>query len=541
MKKCISFFIIFCIFYKANSCFSQLSTTNLPIIKITTSSTIINEPKVAGKMEIFNSPNQVNNITDVPTNTYNIGIELRGSTSQDLSDKKPFGIETRNEKGENLNVSILGLPADNDWVLIAPFSDKSLIRDHLSYTFSRAMNRYASRTRFVEVIVNGNYHGVCFLGEKIKQGKGRVDIAKLKDSDISGDDLTGGYILKIDKTTGSKSRGWSSNYFSSAGKAYFQVDYPKLEDIKEAQFNYIQKTVNDFEARLSGNDFKDLEKGYSKVIDIDSFIDFFLINEITRNVDGYRLSTYFNKDKDSNGGKIKMGPAWDFNLGFGNANYCDGWKPTGWAYKFNDVCPADGAGGVPFWWNRLLQDNNFQTKLKTRWVELRKGALSNEKINFQIDSATNLLKDAQVRNFQRWNIMGRYIWPNYHFQGDYNQEISWTKDWLRARLAFMDDSELLNPNVLADEAPILDENLPLISPNPVVNESKISFEIDKKQFIEASIKDFRGKTVKIITQQILEKGNHEFVFNRNNLPVGVYFFSLEKNHKSANYQKIIVN
>jgi hypothetical protein len=541
MKKCIPFLIIFCVFFKTNSGFSQLSTTNLPIIRITTNSTILDEPKVPGKMEIFNSPGQINSITNTPNFTYNIGIELRGSTSMQLSDKKPFGIETRNEKGENLNVSLLGMPADNDWVLIAPYSDKSLIRDHLSYTFSRAMNRYASRTRFVEVIVNGNYHGVCFLGEKIKQGKDRVNIAKLKDSDISGDDLTGGYILKIDKTTGSKSRGWSSNYFSSINKVYFQVDYPKLDDIKDQQFNYIQKIVNDFEARLSGADYKDLEKGYSKVIDIDSFIDFFLINELTRNVDGYRLSTYFFKDKDSNGGKIKMGPAWDFNLAFGNANYCDGWKFTGWAYKFNEVCPSDGAGGVPFWWNRLISDGNFQTKLKTRWVELRKGALTNEKINFQIDSATTLLKDAQVRNFQRWNIMGRYIWPNYHFLGDYDQEISWTKDWIRQRLAFMDESELLNPNVLADEGPILAEEKLLIYPNPVINESKIRFEIQKKQFVYASLKDFRGKTVKIITQKVLEKGNHEFVFDRNNLPAGMYFFSIEKDHKSANYQKIIVN
>lgn len=523
-----------------NKTLAQLSQSNLPIIIIKTTTGILNEPKVPGTIEIIDQPTGLNAVTDKPVVKYNIGIEYRGSTSFDLSAKKPYGFETRNEKGENLNVSLLGLPAENDWVIIAPYSDKSLLRDHLTYTLARAMNRYASRTKYIELIVNGDYQGVCVLAEKIKQGKNRLDIANLKTTDITGDDLTGGYILKIDKTTGSPSRSWTSDYYTSINKLLFQIDYPKIENIKEAQFNYIKNFVTDFEKRLLSNDFKDLEKGYSKVIDIDSFIDFFIINEISRNVDGYRLSTFFHKDKDSKGGKLKMGPIWDFNLGYGNANYCDGWKHTGWAFKFGEVCPSDGFG-VPFWWNQLLKDNNFQIKLKARWVDLRKNALSNEKIMFQVDSVSNLLKDAQVRNFQKWSIMGKYIWPNYHYQGSYSDEITWTKNWIKDRLAWLDQSDLLNPNVLAEESAQMDMEKPLFYPNPVQKYADIHLFLSKKTDVKINLLDSQGAETRMIVNQVLEKGDYNFVFERNNLPAGLYFFQVEKNNQTTYYQKIILN
>ncbi len=540
MKKYLQLFILLINICSVNNVFGQVISTNLPIIKITTQSAILDEPKVGGNMEVIDNQNKINNIKDLPTAKYLIGVEYRGSTSQSLSLKKPLGIETRNEKGDNLNVGILGLPAENDWVMIAPYSDKSLMRDHLSYTFARAMNRYASRTRYVELILNGSYQGVYILGEKIKQGKNRVDIAKLKETDISGDDLTGGYILKIDKGTGSASRGWNSAYTSGSVTNRFQVEYPKIEVIKDVQFNYIRNIVNDFESRLQSSDFKDLEKGYDKVIDVNSFIDFFLLNELTRNVDGYRLSTYFFKDKDSKNKKLIMGPVWDFNLAFGNADYCDGWKTSGWAFKFNAICPTDGYT-VPFWWDKLLQDSNFQIKLKARWNALRNGALADEKIYGQVDSVKNVLKDAQVRNFQQWNIMGRYIWPNYHFTGNYTEEVDWTKNWIKDRIAWLDQSDLLNPKVLANESPDVDMEKPYMYPNPVLDKSKIHFYLTSKTFIKASIADISGKQINTIINQELAIGDYEFDFERKDMAAGIYFFLVEKNSKLAYIQKIIVN
>jgi CotH kinase protein len=528
------YFVVFSQFSKG-----QFIVSNLPILVIKTTQTIVDEPKVSATLEIFDKPGAINNLTDKATSKYFIGIELRGSTSKDLSPKKPFGIETRTEKGDNLNISLLGLPAENDWVLIAPYSDKTLIRDHISYKLSKQMGRYASNTKFVELVVNGEYLGVYFLGEKIKQGKNRVNIAKLKLEDNSGDDVTGGYIVKIDKTTGGPSKGWSSAYYSNTNnKVYFQVDYPKIEDITSQQFAYIQKYVNDFEARLSSSDFRDPEKGYQKVIDIDSFVDYFLLTELTRNVDGYRLSTYFYKDKDSKNGKITMGPAWDYNLAFGNADYCDGWKTFGWAYQFNQVCPTDGAGGVPFWWIRLLNDEKFQLKLKSRWKDLRSDVYSNEKIMSHIDSATTLLKEAQVRNFTKWPILNKYVWPNKYIGSNYIEEINYQKSWIKDRLAFMDQSSLLNSDILSLESPQIDAESLSILPNPIEQKTLVGFSIFKSEFVEVSVLDMMGRKRSTLLQQNLPIGNYEIPFVRNDLPSGNYIVSIQKSGRIASSKKI---
>jgi hypothetical protein len=540
MKKILLFFPYIFLLFSLKVAYGQAFESNLPILKITTSSAILNEPKVNGFIEIIDNKGKLNKSTDLSTFKYNIGIEYRGSTSQDLSPKKPFGIETRTEKGENLNVSLLGLPAENDWVIISPYSDKSLIRDHLSYEIARAMNRYANRTKFIELIVNGEYYGVCVLGEKIKQGKDRVNISKLKDTDISGDDLTGGYILKLDKTTGSKASNWTSAYNSPLRPHLFQIDYPKIEDIKPEQFNYIKKFINNFETTLQSADFRDPEKGYPKIIDTDSFVDYFLVNEITKNVDAYRLSTFFYKDKDSKNSKLIMGPAWDFNLAFGNANYCEGWLHNGWAYRFNDVCPNDPVGGVPFWWSRLLLDENFQLKLKSRWKGLRSTTLTDTNIFSKIDSSTTLLKDAQVRNFAKWQILGKYVWPNNFIAKTYIEEITHTKQWLKDRLNWMDNSALLNSNLLPTEALLVDIEKPNIFPNPIVNRANITFGISKNEFVKGQIIDNKGRKISTIISQELNIGEYKFEFERGNLPAGIYYFSLEKNNKPAYFQKIIL-
>ncbi len=539
--------LIFCLVVNSTiSLKAQLLESNLPILVFTSSTLVagdpnIEKPKVPGTIEIYDNPlGQTNKLTDKPAFKYTIGIEYRGSSSQYFP-KRSLGFETRNDKGENLNIKLLGMPVDNDWVLIAPYSDKSLIRDPLSYSLARKMGRYASRTKLVEIILNGDYYGVGFLGEKLKQGKERVNVSNLKNNENSGDAVTGGYIIKIDKNTGAPSKSWSSNFSAGLGKPYFQVEYPKLAEITSQQFNYIKNYVYEFEDRLFSSDFRDDEKGYKKLADIDSFVDYFLINEVTRNVDGYRLSTYFYKDKDSKNGKLTMGPAWDYNLAFGNADYCDGWKTTGWAYQFNDVCPQDGAGGVPFWWNRLLQDNKFQAKLKSRWKDLRTGVWSNSKILAEIDSSANLLKDAQKRNFQRWPILGKYVWPNKFIANNYTEEINFTREWLISRLAWMDDSYLLNADLLAEESPLLDTERLTVYPNPIARNTKISFGLLQTEQVEASIWDLTGKKLKTIVYQKLQKGSYEFPLQAENLSPGAYIISLEKDNKNASYQKIIVN
>jgi len=459
---------VFFTFFATMTAQVNFTTSNLPIITIQTNGAQIqDEPKIKADMGIiYNGPGVINKISDVP-NDYkgNIGIELRGSTSQSFP-KKPYGFETWDESGEDIDVKLLGMPKESDWTLNATYNDKTLMRDGLCYILAGAVMEYAPRVRYNELVINGQYRGVYLLVEKIKRDKNRVDIAKIETTDNQGDALTGGYIIKIDKETGSNSgAGWNSLYAPYSGawqKTYFQYEYPKADDISYEQRNYIRNHMNTVENSIAGQDFKDPLKGYRKYIDTQSLMDFIIINEISKNPDAYRLSTFFYKERDSDGGKIKFGPVWDFNLGFGNVDYCTQGNPEGLVLlNFNEVCPGDG-WVIHFWWKKFLQDETFYNDLKQRWKYLRANQFSNDRINFVIDSLSNMLGQAQVRNFQQWPVLGQYVWPNYFIGNTYAEEVSYLKNWVKNRLIYLDKVwEIKDSNVTEQE------NLPIsIMPNP---------------------------------------------------------------------------
>jgi hypothetical protein len=299
----------------------------------------------------------------------------------------------RDANGDGVEAPLLGMPKEEDWVLFAPYNDKSLLRDVLAYKLGRDQNRYAPRTRYCEVVLNGEYMGVYVLIEKIKRDKNRVDINKLDPVEITGDNLTGGYIIKIDKATGSGGDGWSSTFppplRGNDQLINFLYEVPKSEDIVPEQKQYIQQYVTDFETALASTTFTDPVNGYAKYMDAGSFIDYFIINEVSKNVDGYRISTFLHKKRDSDGGKIYMGPVWDYNLGFGNANYCTSGTTDGFVLEFNEVCPDDW-WLIPFWWKRLHEDPAYQAQLEARWTSLRGGPLSISTIHTYIDSVATV-------------------------------------------------------------------------------------------------------------------------------------------------------
>ena len=377
-----------------------------------------------------------------------IAIETRGSSSQTFP-KKSYAFETRDEQNEDLDVSLLGLPEEEDWVLYAPYSDKSLLRNRLIYDLSNDIGRYASRCVFVELSLNNVYKGVYVLMEKLKRDKNRIDINKLRDDEITGEDLTGGYIIKIDKTEGdhlgegySDENSFTSSYTplhsTSGQQIHFLYDYPDARDITIEQKNYISTYVSDFEDVLASADFQDEQNGYPAYIDVSSFVDFFLLNELSNNVDGYRLSTFMYKDKND---KLTLGPIWDFNLAFGNANYCGGGLPDVWAYRFNQRCPGD-FWQVPFWWERLLQDPAFVSAIKDRWNTLRLSSFSENAIIGYIDAYTLSLHEAEAihANFNAWNILGTWVWPNKFVGNTHHEEINYLKDWIRNRMSWMDNA-----------------------------------------------------------------------------------------------------
>lgn len=417
----------------------NFTSSNLPIVVINTlSQTIQDDPKITCDMGIIYNGTGIRNYMTDPFTDYNgkIGIEIRGSSSQ-MFPKKSYGVETRDALGFSNNVSLLGMPAENDWILYAPYTDKSLMRDVMVYQFGNDCGRYAPRTRFVELVINGEYMGVYVLEEKIKIDNGRVDIASLNPGDTLGDELTGGYILKIDKFTGGSDY-FMSTYLSPTGSQIpFLYHDPEGLELHPLQQNYIQGFIQDFEDALFGPSFNDPVTGYRGYIHVGSFIDYFLANEFSRNVDGYRLSTYFYKDKNSNDSLLHIGPLWDFNLALGNADYCDGGLTTGWAYEFDLVCGGDGYQ-IPRWWYRLLEDTVFVNELKCRYLDLRSGILSDTYLMNQIDSMANVLDESQQRNYLKWPILGMYVWPNNYVGNSFQEEIDYLKNWVIQRMTWLD-------------------------------------------------------------------------------------------------------
>lgn len=408
--------------------------SNLPIISINTyGEDIPDEPRIDAYMGIINNNSGTNNIND-PFNDYNgkITIEMRGNSSQE-QEKPPYRFETVDNNGENNNVKLLGLPEENDWILYAPWSDKSLLRNVLIYSLSNEMGRYAPRSKFVELYLNNEYRGVYVLMEKIKRDKNRVAISSLDPNSNFGDNLTGGYILKFDwAETGDNNGG----FFSLIDGMRYNYHYPKPDEISSEQENYIQSYINSYENIMNSNKYNS-EEGYSSFIDIGSFVDFIILQEISRNVDAYGLSTYIYKDKESINNKLTAGPIWDFNHGFGNCDYYKAWETVGWniSYTYNDMDQR------AFWWLKLWNDDNFQEMIKDRYKLLRESTLSTNNINTLIDQYVFKLGTSVNKNFTKWPILGEYIWPNKQVFDTYQEEIIYLKTWINNRLTWM-DSEL---------------------------------------------------------------------------------------------------
>tara|TARA_B000000532_G_scaffold98609_1_gene79043 strand:+ start:535 stop:1890 length:1356 start_codon:yes stop_codon:yes gene_type:complete len=401
---------------------------------------IVDDPKIPSALTV--------SIQDSIQYAGNIGIEIRGESSQ-WFEKKSYGIETWDREYNDADYNLAGLPEEEDWVLYGPYSDKSLIRNKLIYEISNSIGMYASRTRYVELFINDKYQGLYILMEKLKRDKNRIDISKLENSEIDEELISGGYIIKIDKSDMEDGSYTDYNSFQSQFDVFgnengdkrinFNYEYPKPGEIHANQKNYIKNYFYEFESSLASNNFKDPINGFRKYIDEDSFIDFFILNELSNNVDGYRLSTYLQKDRNE---KLVIGPIWDFNLSFGNADYCGGERYDVWCFKFNERCLGD-YWNVPFWWNRLLEDEKFVDKLKGRWNQLRLNILSDNNILTLIEEQYSFLNnetDIINRNFNKWKIFGIYIWPNSFIGNNYYEEIDFLKNWIKERTKWLDES-----------------------------------------------------------------------------------------------------
>jgi len=514
-------------------------SSNLPLVILNSFGTnLFHELSVGAAVQVVDCGNSRARLANPAQISRTCLLHIRGRASLRYP-KNSFTLKITNGEGDAEAVSMLGMPSESDWVLYAPFPDKTLMRDVLAYELHRKMGHWSPRTRFVEVFVNkigtrlsrGDYAGVYVFEEKIKRDKNRVNIAKLKPDDNSEPRITGGYIFKKDHVgdvglaitgdplggfpanTGSSSssrlgfptgpggfpadpkgfqptlkpgsRSVSSSSSSSSSRIirsgsgivtnflgrplrldsagsmrenfyrgddedmvspsegnfrtshtnqFFFVE-PPADELTGVQRAWFKNHLNELEGALYGPEFKDPLHGYAAYLDVDSFIDYHLIVEATKNVDGFRFSVFFHKDR---GEKIKADPIWDWNLSFGNANGKQGWLPEFWLWPQLDDKEYS-------WFRRLFEDPAFGQRYVDRWAQLRTDVLATRTVLARVDELAALLEESQKRNFERWPILGRPVNPNYFVGSSYEEEVSWMKKYIQTRLDWIEKQFLPTP------------------------------------------------------------------------------------------------
>ena len=383
---------------------------------------------------LFEPTGGTTSLNAAPTVATRSGYHLRGNSSA-MFEKTPYRLELWDNDDDDADYPILGMPADSDWVLRGPFSDKALIRDSFIYDLGREMGMPAPRWAFAEFYLNtdsgpvgaNDYMGVYLIVETIKNSKDRLDLKQLREEDTTLPRIQGGYIWKFDwlaaeepmlTCTGAAATCWN----------YLELVDPEPNPQQEA---WITQHIQQFHDNLHSPGFADPNTGYRSFIDVGSFIDQIIINELSREMDSYIRSAYFYKDRDT---KIFAGPLWDYDLTFGVGGYFANDQISGWQHQQTRQPIAND------WFTILLSDPAFVNQLKIRWQQLRQGALSNTALQARIDGLTAPLVNAAQRNFQRWpnlstRMIGPFITPtNPTWQGQVQQ----MRTWMTQRAAWLD-------------------------------------------------------------------------------------------------------
>jgi hypothetical protein len=510
-------------------------TSHLPLILIDTyGQTIVSEPKKTVGIKVIDNGTGRSNSTTDPGNQYNgqAGIEIHGQSSQ-MFPKKSYSFELRNSGGDELQVGLMGMPEESDWIMYAPYSDKTMLRNAVTYSLGGRLGRYQPRFRFCEVFMNNSYIGVYQLTEKIKRDNDRVNITKMTANDVTGDNLTGGFILKVDKSGDLPSSEYFINYpdirFGNARNITWTWYYPKVEDLNYYQSSWFKSYIKTVENTINGPYFSNPDMGYPKYLDVNSFIDFQIMNELGNNVDGYRYSTFFYKDRDSKGGKLVAGPLWDFDLCYGNLNYSDkNLRVDQW--EFNNYGTAEW--NCMHWWARLMQDPEYVKAVKQRFSILRKRFLNTDSVMNYIDTQVTWLGDAVARNFTQWPILGTYVWPNSDTRYTYSAEIAFFKDWITRRLTWM-DSQWLVP---VTENPDITPSPLTVFPNPFGKILHINLPSgDTACFIE--IFDIHG--VSVFSYQHLHGASGNLAIDLQGLKNGIYMMKVVSKNKGVQVKKIL--
>jgi hypothetical protein len=357
----------------------------LPTLRVDGPRAIPNEPKAAATLRM-------------PGYRGRIGIERRGQSSLRLFPKQSYAIELRDARGEDRKAPLLGMPDDGDWILYGPYNDKTLMRNVVAYATARWTGRYAARTRFVELRLNGAYQGVYVLAEKLELGDDRVD---------------GEALLEL--TFPFQAQTKAPSFRTPVVRRPIVWEDPERGDLSRKRARAIAGRVNAAERALYGRG------GWRRHIDEAAAVDFALINELFKNQDAFHASTYMTL-RD---GRIHLGPVWDFDISMGNSDYGPSRRLAGWMLEQRD------------WAERLYRDRRFTRRMAARWAEWRRAGLRRH-VLATVHRSERALHGAIGRNFARWPVLDRRIWPNPRARGSYRAETRFLRSWLKRRIAWID-------------------------------------------------------------------------------------------------------
>jgi hypothetical protein len=393
-------------------------------------------------------------------------LEIRGQSSAGFP-KRPYTVEIQDAWRKDLDLPLLGLPADSDWVLQNPYTDKPFLMNFLAFELHEKMGHYAPRCRFVEVFLKTatgrlsyarDYAGIYVLMEKIKVNRSRVDLTKLSTYDNTEPDISGGYMFKKDKDSAGDLNFSTSGGGGFSGQA-LKIHEPKPREVTTAQVNWLRDYLNQFERALYAANWTKATGAnhYSWYIDVDSFVDNHWIVEFSKQIDGYRLSNYMRKDR---GGKVMMEPVWDWNLSFGNADYLNGWMTNGWYYQLIGE-------NEHIWLRRLINgttsptgtagDPDFNQRIADRWSVLRTNIFAASNVVARVDELAAMLTEAAARDFKRWPRLGTYIWPNppmYSTPTTYQGVINAMRKWIQGRYGWIDSQFVRAPTFNPPGGPV---------------------------------------------------------------------------------------
>jgi hypothetical protein len=379
--------------------------TYLPVLKITTDGGAAIGPDnyVAGSAQIQDPEHSENNYTGTVT------IKGHGNTTWAMP-KKPYTLKLDSK------APLLGMPSGKSWILLANYDDKTLIRNALAFELATRLGQaWAPHSAFVEIFLNNQYEGVYQLAEKINVAKDRLNITEMSDTDNDGDALTGGYLLEIDVHQDE-----DFTFRSNQGVSYGLIDPDPATGQQSA---YIQNYVNTAEAAMYSPNFTDPSAGWPAYWDADSMIQWYLDEELMGNNDSvFWSSIYLYKDR--NNPRLYMGPVWDFDISAGNVNY----NPI--------VSPTQPWLTNSFYVKHLLTDPAFTADVRNKWAAVKTTQL--DTLPAWIDQEAAALQQAQQNNFQRWPILGEYVWPNSEVANTYQGEVTFLKSWITQRIAWMD-------------------------------------------------------------------------------------------------------